>query len=158
MITETDCLLQKAEKHLEGGHVMLGVDLNDDAGRAAYLAAFHAAQAVIFERTGKVVKTHRGVQSEFLRLTKDDPYITPDQRIFLSQAYNFKAVADYDTGPGIELSAEKAYAALEGARGFVDAVRPFANAARPIVTFWRSTKEGSFPTSPTHNWVQGCSA
>jgi hypothetical protein len=47
------------------------------------------------------------VQSEFLRLTKDYPYVTPDQRIFLSQAYNFfKAIADYDTGPGKELSAE----------------------------------------------------
>ncbi|MFL6463058.1 MAG: HEPN domain-containing protein [Bryobacteraceae bacterium] len=82
MTPEADCILQKAEKHLERGYVMLGVGLNDDAGRAAYLAAFHAAQAVIFERTGKVVKTHRGVQSEFLRLTKDDPGFTPDQRIF----------------------------------------------------------------------------
>jgi uncharacterized protein (UPF0332 family) len=71
---EAERILQKAEKHLErGGQVMLGVALTDDAGRAAYLASFHAAQAVIFERTGKVVKTHRGVQSEFLRLTKDDP-------------------------------------------------------------------------------------
>ena len=31
------------------------------AGRNAYLAAFHAARALIFERTGKVAKTHRGV-------------------------------------------------------------------------------------------------
>ena len=66
MSPEADRFLQKAEKHLERGHVMLSVGLNDDAGRAAYLAAFHAAQAIIFDRTGKVVKTHRGVQSEFL--------------------------------------------------------------------------------------------
>jgi ribosomal protein S18 acetylase RimI-like enzyme len=78
---------------------MLTAGLNYDAGRAAYLAAFHAAQAIIFERSGKVVKTHRGVNIEFLRLTKDDPVFTPDQRRFLSQAYDFKAVADYDTGP-----------------------------------------------------------
>lgn len=45
----------------------------DEAGRAAYLAGFHAAQALIFEKTDKVVKTHKGVQSEFLKLTKDDP-------------------------------------------------------------------------------------
>ncbi len=57
--------MQKAEKHLERGGVMLGVGLNDDAGRAAYLAAFHAAQATILELTGKVVKTHRGVQANF---------------------------------------------------------------------------------------------
>ena len=131
MTPETDRVLQKAEKHLERGHVMLNVSLNDDAGRAAYLAAFHAAQAVVFERTGKVVKTHRGVQSEFLRLTKDDPRFTSDQRIFLSQAYNFKAVADYETGPGAELSAEKAAAALEGGRRFVDAVRHFLTPPDP---------------------------
>lgn len=123
MTPEAERILQRAEKHLERGQVMLGSGLNDDAGRAAYLAAFHAAQAVIFERTGKVVKTHRGVQSEFLRLTKDDPHVTPDQRIFLSQAYNFKAIADYETGPGAELSAEDAAAALEKGRGFVDTVR-----------------------------------
>ncbi len=96
--------------------------LNDDAARAAYLAVFHAAQGIIFERSGRVVKTHRGVQSEFLRPTKDDPLFTPDQRIFLSQAYNFKAVADYETGSA-ELSAEQAMVGLESGRGFVNAVR-----------------------------------
>ena len=123
MRSESDHILQKAEAHLERGRIMLGVGLNDDAGRAAYLAAFHAAQAVIFEQTGKLVKTHRGVQSEFLRLTKDDSLFTPDQRIFLSQAYNLKAVADYDTSPEAEISAEKASTALTAGRGFVDAGR-----------------------------------
>lgn len=122
MTPEADRFLQHAEQHLKRGGIMLGVQLNDDAARASYLAAFHAAQAVIFQRTGKVAKTHRGVQSEFLRLTKDDPGFTPDQRIFLSQAYNFKAVADYETGSA-ELSAEQATAALERGRVFVDAVR-----------------------------------
>ena len=42
MNPETDRMLQKAEKHLERGRVMLNVSLNDDAGRAAYLAASHA--------------------------------------------------------------------------------------------------------------------
>ena len=130
MTPEADRFLQHAEKHLERGHTMLGVHLNDDAARAAYLAAFHAAQAVIFERTGKVAKTHRGVQNEFLRLTKDDPGFTPDQRIFLSQAYNFKAVADYETGPA-ELSAEQAAVALETGRGFVDAVRRVLTSPKP---------------------------
>jgi len=120
---EAERILQRAEKHLERGQVMLRSGLNDDAGRPAYLAAFHAAQAVIFDRTGKVVKTHRGVQSEFLRLTKDDPHVTSDERIFLSRAYNFKAIADYETGPGAELSAEDAAAALESGCGFVDTVR-----------------------------------
>ena len=121
MTPEAARFLQNAEKHFKRGQTMLSVQLNDDAARAAYLAAFHAAQAVIFERSGRIVKTHRGVQSEFLRLTKDDPLFTPDQRVFLSQAYDFKAVADYETGFA-ELSAEQATEALERGRGFVHAV------------------------------------
>ncbi len=96
--------------------------LNYDAGRAAYLAAFHAAQAIIFERSGKVVKTHKGVNLEFLRLTKDDPAFTRDQRGFLSQAYDFKAVADYDTGPIAEVSSQEAIDAMEVAHNFVATV------------------------------------
>jgi uncharacterized protein (UPF0332 family) len=120
---EAGRFLQKAEKHLERGHTMLGVGLDEDAGRAAYLAAFHAAQALIFERTSKVHKTHRGVQTEFLRLTKDDLGFPSDQRIFLSKAYNLKAIADYETGPGSEISGEKAIAAVEGAHRFIGVIR-----------------------------------
>ncbi len=32
------------------------------AARSAYLAAFHAAEALIIEETGKVAQTHAGVQ------------------------------------------------------------------------------------------------
>jgi hypothetical protein len=46
-----------------------------------------------------VVKTHNGVNVEFLRLTRDDPRFPPEQRGLLSKAYDFKAVADYDTWP-----------------------------------------------------------
>jgi uncharacterized protein (UPF0332 family) len=102
---------------------MIADALNDDAGRAAYLAAFHAAQALIFERTGKVFNTPKGVNIEFLRLTKDDPRFPPEQRGFLSKAYDFKAVADYDTGPIAEVSPQEAVDALQAARKFVATVR-----------------------------------
>ena len=62
---------------------MLGVGLSDAAGRTAYLAGFHAAQAFIFEATGGVLKTPKGVQPEFLRLTKDDGRLDADLRAFL---------------------------------------------------------------------------
>jgi uncharacterized protein (UPF0332 family) len=104
---ETARFLQNADDHLERGQTMLAAGLNCDAGRAAYLAAFHAAQAIIFERASKVVKTHKGVNIEFLRLTKDDPAFMVDQRRFLSEAYDFKAVADYDSGPIAEVHAER---------------------------------------------------
>ena len=84
MTSEAARFLEKARKLLEHADTMLGVDLNDDAGRTVYLAGFHAAQAFIFEDMGKIFKTHKGVQMEFLRLTKDDPRVPLDLRIFLS--------------------------------------------------------------------------
>ena len=69
--------LAKAVKLLGEADTMLSVNLNEAAGRSAYLAGFHAAQALLFEHLGKVLKTHAGVHAEFLRLTKDDPVLMP---------------------------------------------------------------------------------
>lgn len=81
MTPEASRFLDKASKLLERATAMLGVGLHEDAGRAAYLAGFHGAQAFIYERAGKVFKSHKGVHTEFLRLTKDDPRFTSEQRI-----------------------------------------------------------------------------
>jgi len=86
--------LEKARKLLVEADTMLKVGLNDAAGRTAYLAGYHVAQAFVFERLRKVSKTHNGVQSEFLRLTKDDSRVDPELRSFLSRTYNLKAIAD----------------------------------------------------------------
>jgi len=116
---ETGYFLDKARRLLGEAETMLGVHLNDAAGRTAYLAGFHAAQALISERTGKAAKTHKGVQSELHRLLKDMPGVDDDTRIFLSQTYNLKAIADYETGPGSEVPFEKAEAAVREAKRFV---------------------------------------
>src|SRR5882672_12208502 len=76
-----------------------GREDRNDAGRNAYLAAFHAAQAFIFERTGRVAKTHQGVRVEFNRLAKGEMRIDRERQRFLAQAYNLKSVADYEMGP-----------------------------------------------------------
>ena len=78
---------------------MLGINLNEAAGRTAYLAGFHAAQALISQRTGHAVKTHGGVNKEFHRLVRGDTRIDDELRAFLGFAYNLKAIADYQTGP-----------------------------------------------------------
>ena len=65
MTPEVAGYLDKARQCLGYARINLGVKLGNDAGRNAYLAAFHAAQAFIFERTGKVAKTHQGVHAEF---------------------------------------------------------------------------------------------
>jgi hypothetical protein len=57
---EAERYLTKARLTLDHGRTMLTVDLTEDAGRAAYLAGYQAAEAFIFERTGKATKTHKG--------------------------------------------------------------------------------------------------
>jgi uncharacterized protein (UPF0332 family) len=108
---------------------MTEVNLADAAGRNAYLSGFHAAQALIFERTGKSPKTHTGVQAEFLRLTKDDPGLG-NLRGFLSRAYNLKALADYETGPGSEISLGRAAQAVGEGKSFVDYLEDHLKAER----------------------------
>jgi uncharacterized protein (UPF0332 family) len=82
MKPETERFLEKGNKLLAEAGVMLNVGLNDAAGRTAYLAGFHVTQALIFEKTGRTVKTHRGVHIEFHRLTKDDPNLPAELRDF----------------------------------------------------------------------------
>jgi uncharacterized protein (UPF0332 family) len=65
--------IEKARQSLDEARAVADVKLFGAAGRSAYLAAFHAAQALILARTDKVAKTHSGVRSEFSRLAKDDP-------------------------------------------------------------------------------------
>jgi uncharacterized protein (UPF0332 family) len=66
--------LDKAREALVKARGLLEVmHYSDEAARAAYLAGFHAAQALISERTGRVAKSHSGVRSAFARLVRDDP-------------------------------------------------------------------------------------
>ena len=90
----------------------------DEAGRAAYLAGFHAAQALLQERSGRTPKTHGGVQSEFARLAQHEPLLKLDGRRFLGRSYNFKAIADYETGD-VTVTREQALDAIEQAHAFV---------------------------------------
>jgi len=104
----------------------------DEAGREAYLAALHAEQALIVERTGRVVKTHRGVQRELARLVRNAPIVDPTLQAFLGRAYNFKAIADYQIGPGPAVTRELASEAIDNARPFVAWLRGLIEPGRPV--------------------------
>lgn len=119
MTPEAANFFAKARRLLSEADIMLRVSLHEAAGRAGYLACFHAAQAFIFEHEGRVPKTHNGVQTEFLRLTKDDARVDHELRRVLSRTYDLKAIADYETGPDSEISASQATEAIDGARNFV---------------------------------------
>lgn len=118
MKPETAAFLDKARECLAKADGMLD-RWPDEAGREAYLAGLHAAQALIVETTGQVRKRHRGVQSELARLTKDIPDFDITLRAFLGFTYNLKAIADYQTGPGSKVLPELATEAIEAARRFV---------------------------------------
>ena len=122
MKPEAAAFLNKAREFLEKAEDMLIDDWPDEAGRAAYLAGLHAAQALIVDRTGKVIRRYRGVQRELGRLTKDELHFDQELRPFLGRAYNLKAIADYETGPGSRVSIESARAAIDMARRFVESI------------------------------------
>jgi uncharacterized protein (UPF0332 family) len=120
---EASAYFDKAQECLEYARGNITARLGNDAGRNAYLAMFHAAQALIYERTGKAAKTHTGVHTQFNRLAKSEPNFDAALRRALPQAYNLKAVADYETGPDSVIPPERAQAAIVAAKEFVAAVR-----------------------------------
>jgi uncharacterized protein (UPF0332 family) len=67
---EAEAHLDKARECLTRARIIVAAGVMEDAARDAYLAAFHAAQALICERTGRDAKTHRGVHIAFARLTR----------------------------------------------------------------------------------------
>ena len=121
MIPETKHYLDKARQALSEASAVAAIKLAEAAGRAAYLAVFHAAQALIFERNGKVPKTHHGVHAQFSRLARSEPRIGDLPR-FLSRAYDFKTVADYEIGPDATVPLAEAKCAIKAARRFIDRI------------------------------------
>lgn len=122
MSPEVALYMTKARRLLTQAQANLGMEIAEQAGRIAYAAAFNAAQALIFERSGRAVKTHRGVKARFGLLTKDEPSIGADLRDFLEKGFELKRIADYFEIGDPEVSMETAQAALSTANRFVDAV------------------------------------
>jgi len=100
----------------------LDIDVAEVAAREAYLAALHGAQALIAERTGRTVKRHHGVHTEFAGLTREEPRLDPELRQFLPRSYNLKTVADYEVGDQDDISEQQALAAIETATRFVTCI------------------------------------
>ena len=122
MKPESERYLAKARLTLEHARVMLTVNLTEDAGRAAYLAGYQAAEAFIFERTDKATKTHKGAHTKFAHLARNEPRIDEDMRRFLPRTYDMKAICDYELGPDAVIPFETAAAAVEDAERFIDRI------------------------------------
>lgn len=109
MTPETSDHLAKAREYLSKARNLLDVmHYSDEAARAAYLAGFHAAQALVFERTARIAKSHSGLRAAFARLAKDDPRIDRTFTRFLARAYKSKEITDYGIGPQAVVTAAEA--------------------------------------------------
>jgi uncharacterized protein (UPF0332 family) len=118
---ESGELLDKARDCLARARIILAAGVGEDAGRDTYLAGFHAAQAVIRARTGRTAKTHRGAHRLLSQLARGQPQLA-DLALFLSEAYNLKAVADYELGPGAGVPLDRASEAIDRAAQFIDPI------------------------------------
>ncbi len=123
MKPETTDYLGKARRCLAGAKKIAAAGLPDVAAREAYLGAYHAAEAYIFERTDKPAKTHRGVRSQFSRLARREPSIQREFLTFLAQGYEFKTIVDYGVGPALDaISPDDATSAIDTAARFINAI------------------------------------
>jgi uncharacterized protein (UPF0332 family) len=98
----------------------LGAKVADVAAREAYLASFHAAQAILFERKGAAPKTHGGVHGASGQLALSEPRLGRRLGRVLNKAFLDKQVADYAIDRDIEPS--EAEEALRNAKEFVGTI------------------------------------
>ena len=115
--------LAKARACLADARQIAAIALPHIAAREAYLAAYSAAEAYVFEHTGRPAKTHRGLRATFSRLAQNEPSIDRSFIAFLTKAYEYKSIVDYGTGPAARaISGEDAASAIATAEQFIDAI------------------------------------
>jgi uncharacterized protein (UPF0332 family) len=119
---ETADYIAKARECLDAAIKINTFPLPQVAAKEAYLAAFHAAHAFIFETTGKVVKSHGGMRTMFALVAKDDPRIDRALASMLGRAYKFKEVADYAVGAQGVVTVAEARDVIDIAQRFVDTI------------------------------------
>jgi uncharacterized protein (UPF0332 family) len=101
--------LGKARQCLDDAkQIAAATPLHHIVAREAYLAAYHAAEAYLFERTGKAARTHRGLRSEFGRLARGDPRIGREFLTFLAEAYEYGIGSPSITGEDARLAIDTA--------------------------------------------------
>jgi uncharacterized protein len=127
MSPEAAHFLAQAREALRRAQGNLAMDFAEEAGRHGYMAALHAARGLIFERSGRFVKTHKGVKARFAFLARDEPSIDAELRSFLASGFELKRLADYFEPGDRQVSVEEARSAIETATRFVDRITALLN-------------------------------
>jgi uncharacterized protein (UPF0332 family) len=116
---ETANCLAKAREALADAKTIEVTSVYRVAAREAYVAAFHATEAYVFERVGRVAKTHRGLRTLFSQASKGDPGVPLEFSAFLAGAFELKSLSDYGVDPTERITKEQASATIEMAERFV---------------------------------------
>jgi uncharacterized protein (UPF0332 family) len=119
---ETADYLAKARECLMAAQKIMAIPLPEVAATEGYLAAYHAAHALVFERSGRVVKSHSGMRTMLARILRDGPGIDRTFASLLARAYKFKEVADYGVGSQAVVTAQEAQEVIDIARRFIDTI------------------------------------
>ncbi|WP_342149614.1 HEPN domain-containing protein [Methylorubrum sp. SB2] len=112
MTPEVRAYLDKAAEDLADARKIHAISLYKVAARCAYYVAFHAAEALLLARTGRIAKTHRGVRSALSQVLSGEGR---EILTFLGQAYTFKEISDYGIGRTSTVSEAEASALIEEA-------------------------------------------
>jgi len=118
---EVETQLEVARGDLSDARKLGEIGFVKIAARSAYYATLHAAEAYIFDRMNKAVKTHSGVRTELARLLKDRPGARDTLPAILVRNYCFKEISDYGK-PGDIISEADMRLAIESAQRFIDEV------------------------------------
>lgn len=118
MTPEADDYIHSARHHL----AKAAAGVADEAARVAYLAGFNAAQAFIFIKKGRAVKTHRGLRATFAKLAQGEPLIDPSFASFLGRAYSLKERTDYGIGDQPDVTDAEAEAMIDTAERLIDCI------------------------------------
>ena len=80
MTPEATDYLAKSGQFIAKARDMLADGWPDEAARAAYLAAYHAATAFVFERSGRAAKSHSGLRTLFAEEARREVRLTVGTR------------------------------------------------------------------------------
>lgn len=120
-------MLERAEQELQAADALLDAGFPSQALSRAYLGAFHAAQATLFE-TDEVTAVHAGVVSAYIR--RASARGGTDQLLARALRKLFEDRQDVDYGLA-DAPAREARLAIEDARRILDAaVERLARKAR----------------------------
>jgi uncharacterized protein (UPF0332 family) len=112
----------KARECLDAAKTIIAIPLPPVAAKEAYLAAYHAAHAFVFESTGRAVKSHSGMRTMFAQVAKADPRVDRKLASLLGRAYKYKETADYGVGSQSVVTVKEAQDVIAIAQRFVDTI------------------------------------